>query len=217
MRKIKRYFEAIKYINSPYTAREWLGGIAIMIFSAITEYRLGHILSHAGTIAAVVLILVAFYVGKSRFKTKKAAKKANAQKDTFIPFKAALDYVIDFRDRTQKYIDILCSSENSYAHDFYSLNYSCFKEGGLTMVGTDMYSLLNLIKEKKLSLYGQKTLTKNNLRVIDLSSLEESLYWTKENWSEDLSTLYDPNSKNILYINLRIKRADIESLINSVQ
>lgn len=131
----------------------------------------------------------------------------------FISFKEALDYVIAFRDRTHKYLDILCSSENSHAHDFYSLNYSCFKEGGLTIVGTDMYSLLNLIRGKLLNLYGQKTLTISSLCAIDLSTLDETLYWAKENWSEELNTLYNANSKDILYTNLCIKKADIKALI----
>lgn len=57
-------------------------------------------------------------------------------------------------------------------------------------INTELCNLLEYVKNKEITLYGQKTKTINNIRKIHEYNTDFIPFYYKENWTDDLSSVY---------------------------
>ena len=85
-----------------------------------------------------------------------------------------------------------------------------------TPVRADVFSLLKHIENKNLRLYGYKTApsTSLKLQLIDVFMVVDVQdFYNQAHWNEDWSIYKD---KNVMYINLSIRKTNLEELIKKV-
>jgi hypothetical protein len=131
----------------------------------------------------------------------------------FITLKEALDLCVDFRDETGFYIDFTeSSSKTEYSESYYNLRYQSPYSVG-RIINADLYSLLHLVQQNQLALYGQKTETVKKIKPIDINCIDKTIYLNKAFWSKDLSSIFYIDE--LLYTNLCIKKDELIHLIKS--
>ena len=193
------------YIEAISNFVTWLPEFIIRLLPSVTQSKdFDQYISILGIILIFIAAVIVWLKNKSKVDKKHKLKSLN----NFITFKEAVDYCIDFREETGVSIDIINRSKKR-DHDFLSLLYA--HPEPITIIDSDLYSILHLIKQNEITLYGQRTETVKNIRPIDLGKIDENVYLNVKSWSKDLNSLSD-NDK-LLYTNLSIKQKDINSLI----
>ncbi len=79
------------------------------------------------------------------------------------------------------------------------------------LVPQELFTLLQLARDKKFNLYGRKSVSSSRvpLQLIPV----ECLFENKSNWSEDYSAIYY-NSGDIAYTDISIKRKELKEILN---
>jgi len=202
----QKIIKLLEKINTLVQSIQYIYYILPTIVVAVFEFCGGRMISEYIYFISIFIVGICAFCVTVKFIGHKLSLKKHS--NNFITFKEAVDYCIDFKEDTGIYIDIV-NPTKKLSHDYYSLLYAHL--GPITMVDTELYILLHLIKQNEITLYGQRTETVKNIRPIHLGKIDKNVYLNVKNWNQDLSSLYD-NDK-LLYTNLCIKQKDINSLI----
>lgn len=91
-----------------------------------------------------------------------------------------------------------------------------WKDNDDNLIPQELFTLLQLVQDEKLTLYGRKSFSSLRipLQPIPKEYLNDN---NKHNWSDDYSTLYYDNSKDIAYTDISLKEQELKSLLDKVR